>query len=151
MAKILPASRRGNALIELALVLPVMVLMLAGLADFARVLYVNISLAGAARAGAGYASQSPAASDDTEGVVRAVTGDAVDIQPVKAAITRACYCPERDGRLAPVACNVTACPTGNPTLIYVTVTAQKNFNTLLAWPQVPRQSEIRQSATLRVQ
>lgn len=49
---------RGQSLVELALVLPVMVLLLAGGTDLARAYFVGIEMTDAARAGALYVSTS---------------------------------------------------------------------------------------------
>ena len=46
-----PQRRRGQALVETALVLPVLVLLLLGSADLGRAYYVKLEMAGASRAG----------------------------------------------------------------------------------------------------
>lgn len=53
---------RGSSLVELAVVLPVLVLVLVGAADFGRVFYTAMALTSAARAGAAYGGQSQAKS-----------------------------------------------------------------------------------------
>jgi Flp pilus assembly protein TadG len=50
------APRRGQAMVEFALVLPILVLIIFGLVDLGRAVYVNNSLAEAARDGARYGS-----------------------------------------------------------------------------------------------
>jgi TadE-like protein len=50
--------RRGQSLIEFAIALPVLVLLMFGIVDLARVFYLDIQMAGAARAGARYAIQA---------------------------------------------------------------------------------------------
>ncbi|MBI3977967.1 MAG: pilus assembly protein [Chloroflexi bacterium] len=53
------AGGRGQALVELALVAPVLLLMLAGALDLGRIFYYQIAITNAARVGAGYAIFSP--------------------------------------------------------------------------------------------
>lgn len=54
-------SDEGQSLVELALALPVLLLLLLGLADFGRAFYYTSIISNAARAGAAYLSQNPAA------------------------------------------------------------------------------------------
>ena len=54
-----PRIPRGQSLVEFALVLPVMLILLAGALDLGRVFYANISLDGAAREGALQAARTP--------------------------------------------------------------------------------------------
>jgi hypothetical protein len=58
------AGQSGQALVELALILPVLALILLGIVDFGRVFYTYGALANAAREGARYCALHPA---DTEG------------------------------------------------------------------------------------
>lgn len=51
----------GQSLVELALALPILLLILLGLADFGRAFYYTTIISNAARAGAAYLSQNPAA------------------------------------------------------------------------------------------
>lgn len=55
-----PAARRGQALVELAIALPLLMLLLLIAIDFGRVFHTHISLANAAREGASYAASNPA-------------------------------------------------------------------------------------------
>jgi hypothetical protein len=61
-------SVTGGALVELAIVLPLLLIIFAGTVDFARVFYATISLTNAARAGAQYGSASLAKSLDSAGM-----------------------------------------------------------------------------------
>lgn len=54
-------SDGGQSLVEFALALPVLLLLLLGLADFGRAFYYTTIISNAARAGAAYLSQNPAA------------------------------------------------------------------------------------------
>src|SRR4029077_3574149 len=66
-------SSRGQSMVELAIVVPVLALLLVASADFARVFYFSITVNNAARAGAQYGSQTLATAADTNGMKSAET------------------------------------------------------------------------------
>jgi len=57
--------RRGQALVEFALVIPIFVLLIFGLVDLGRAVFISNSLSEAARDGARYGSVQARAFDDT--------------------------------------------------------------------------------------
>ncbi len=72
----------GTALVELALTLPLLVVLLAGAAQYGRLAYLAIEVANAARAGAAYGAQNHATASDTGvngGMVLAAKNDATDV------------------------------------------------------------------------
>lgn len=71
MKRSLPSGfERGQALVEFALVIPILMLLVCGLVDLGRAVYVSNSLAEAARDGARYGSvQARAYSDSTRQAV----------------------------------------------------------------------------------
>ncbi|MDI3340570.1 MAG: TadE/TadG family type IV pilus assembly protein [Sphaerobacter sp.] len=80
---------RGQSLVELALVLPILCVMLLGAADVARAVSVYITLGNVAREGAHYASLSPANAADIAGIRAAALQEAGgSIFGVTPAITR---------------------------------------------------------------
>ena len=58
----------GSAMIEMALAFPLLVLLLAGTADFGRVFYTYVTLANAARTGAGYGSAGAPRTADSASI-----------------------------------------------------------------------------------
>lgn len=60
-------ERKGQALVEFALVLPLLLLIVFGVLDLGRAFYVSVVLANAAREGARYASRHP---DYTAEIIR---------------------------------------------------------------------------------
>ncbi len=69
----------GQALVELGLVLPLMVALLIGTVELARVAYVAIEVSNAAHAGAQYGAQSFVYATDSTGIQNAATNDAANI------------------------------------------------------------------------
>ncbi|MGA8043325.1 MAG: TadE family protein [Terracidiphilus sp.] len=75
----LSGAESGQALTELGLVMPVLVLMLIGAVELARVAYVAIEVSNAAHAGAQYGAQSIFYATDTTGIQNAAANDAANI------------------------------------------------------------------------
>lgn len=64
-------KEKGQSLIEIALLLPLLMMMLLGLLDFGRVYYVMVSLNDAAQEGAAYAASNP---EDFAGISQRAAG-----------------------------------------------------------------------------
>lgn len=75
---------RGQALVETALVLPLLFLLLLGAAELGRVAYAAIEISNAARAGAQYGSQDAGTMGDTNGITTAAQNDASNLSGVMA-------------------------------------------------------------------
>lgn len=136
---------RGQSIVELAIVLPVlMLLMLAG-TDFGRFCYVQIAVNGAARSGAQYGSQSVVTAANQSGIVRAAQIDASNI-PSMTATASQCTCES--------ATSVPACPTdycsSDPQATFVVVDAQAPFQTLVHYPGIPASVTLVGKATMEV-
>jgi len=148
-------SDRGSALVELTVCLPLLVLLMIGTADFARVFYTSIELNSAARAGAQYGSSNLARSGDTSGMQTAAAG-AVDITGVTAVPTRTCQCANDAGTFSPLAggttCTTdvaTSCPSTHR-VVTVTVTASKTFTPIANYSGIFGPVALTRTATLRV-
>ncbi len=78
-----PTSERGAALVEMALVLPLLVLLVFGIVDLGRLLFTQIALHEAAQEGSLYASTNP---DDPEGarvrVIESIDNPTVELSDV---------------------------------------------------------------------
>lgn len=138
----------GNALVEFAVTVPVLLLMCYGTMDFSRVLYAGIAVANAARAGVQYGALTPGHSGDTTGMVNAATADAANqgLTGVSATARNFCGC---TSSTTEVACSSTcsgATPDG-----YVEVTVTYTFNTLFAMTGIPQTMPISKTAKMRVQ
>ena len=59
---------KGQAFVELALILPVFLLLLVGTAEVGRLTYASIEVSNAARAGVAYAAQSHTTAQDTTNI-----------------------------------------------------------------------------------
>ncbi|MEX2425779.1 MAG: TadE family protein [Thermomicrobiaceae bacterium] len=73
------SKSRGQSLVELAVMLPIAVMMLALSADFGRAMTAYIQVGSAAREGAAYGMQSTEASEDTSAMIDAVRAETTTI------------------------------------------------------------------------
>jgi Flp pilus assembly protein TadG len=150
------ASDAGGALVELAVALPLLVLVLAGTIDFARVFYTAMAVTGAARAGAQYGAYSPARSGDTT-AMETTALNATSTTGMTASASRYCQCADDNGGFSATAtandCSsptTTSCP-GKHLVVTVTVTTTKVFSTIMgALPSGLRTINLSRSATMRV-
>jgi Flp pilus assembly protein TadG len=65
----------GQSLVEFALLLPIMMLLMLGVLEVGRAIFITIKVTNGATAGAVYGSQNPTAAQDSQGITTAVTCD----------------------------------------------------------------------------
>lgn len=143
-------GERGQSMIELALLLPMMLLILIGVIEFGRAAYFYLEVADAAKAGAQYGSQSMADAVNGPGILQAAENNAVDLPTslnglLSSQVT--CTCPGT-GVASP--CGGTlgcAYPT-----VYVTVMViNYPLHPLFSFPAVPSTFYINNYSTTMVQ
>src|ERR1700719_3950584 len=123
---------RGQAAVELALVVPVLVVLLMIVGEFLRVYYTTIELNNAAQAGVQYGIHSPANASDLQGMQQAALNDGSDISGMTAVATEYCEC--SDG--SSVSCGTAgAC---SDERVYIEVDTAATFYTLTSWPGIPK-------------
>ena len=72
-------SEAGQSVIELALLMPLLLVMVMGIVDVGRMFYLTMALTGAARAGAQYGSRGQVYASNTAGIQAAAAAEAVSI------------------------------------------------------------------------
>lgn len=102
-------TEKGQALVELALSFPILVILFVGAAEFARVVYASIEVSNAAMAGVSYGAQNPSTAGDTTGIQNAVSNDALDLTLGTTSVSKSCIC--SDGSAS--TCLPTDCSTSN--------------------------------------
>jgi Flp pilus assembly protein TadG len=92
--KAMGSARRDDAqsLVELALVLPLFILLLLGSAEFARFAWAAVLTSDAARAGASFGAQNPAHAVNTAGIQSAAANDSVNLTGLTTTSTVSCVC-----------------------------------------------------------
>jgi len=141
-----PQSQAGSATLELSLLSPLLILMLLGSIDFARLFYDGITVANAARAGVQYGALSKSKSGDINGMVQAAMNDVEDLYGVSVTAERYCAC--SDGSRVDCVNGDCSLLEGKPQ-IYVKVTVQKTFETLFPYPGIPHTLNLRREAIMR--
>ncbi len=133
---------RGQSLVELALVLPVLLLLMVGTIEIGRFSYYSILVSNAARAGAQYGAQSLTTSADSAGIQTAAKNDGLATLTVTTTQLCGCSAPGLGG-----------CPAGgfcaNP-LVYVEVTAKGTFASLFSYPGLPPSLTLTSTVKMRV-
>lgn len=89
---ILIAEERAQALVEVALTLPILLVLLLGAAEMARVSYVAIEVENAARAAVQYGAQNSTTAADATGMQTAASNDASNVASVTATVSTSYIC-----------------------------------------------------------
>jgi Flp pilus assembly protein TadG len=135
-------SERGQSLVELGLMLPVLGLLLFGAIDFARAYYLSIEVTNAARAGAQFGVQNSSSA----GMQNAATSDASDVPGMTATATYGCECPDGTGQVP--GCGT---PPGCANAVnYVQVITNATYTPLIPWPGIPSSIPLQGQATVRI-
>lgn len=138
-------NERGNAMLELAVVVPVLLLVMLGTADLGRVFFAAVTAVGGAHSGALYGSMSVARASDSSGVTNAALLDTQDLSGTTVAVTKYCQC----GLGTPAPCPM-SCSTSSPMRVYVKVTTQKTYSTVAPYPGIPASVPLATTAVFRV-
>ena len=141
----LARSERGQSVVELAVAIPVLVLLLIAGADIARGFYYAIEVSGAAYAGALYGAQN---AGDTGGISTHATLEAANV-PNLSVSSSYCTCdsPTPSGQTA---CASSLCA-DSPNTNYVTVNTSAKFTPVFKWPGIPSSITLPGTAIMQVQ
>jgi Flp pilus assembly protein TadG len=85
-------QRSGSAMVEFALIAPVLLLIMAGVLDYSMALRTAICASDAARTGAQYGTLNPGNATDYAGMQNAALNSAPNITGMSATATRVCKC-----------------------------------------------------------
>ena len=130
MLRRFPVPRRAAAVVELAILLPLLAFLFVIAVDFARVFNPAITLTNCARSGALYGSQSPSKSLDDAGIQAATLADAGDLSPAPTVTIRRF----NDSLGAPC----------------IEVSVSWTFQTITHYPGVPSPTVLTRSVQMRV-
>jgi Flp pilus assembly protein TadG len=155
------SSQSGQSLVELAMALPVLVLLALGVIEVGRYAYIGILVANAARAGAAYGGQSLPQAVNANGVTAAVQNDFQDNrQDAKnlslSSITSSASCGcDSNGTVTTADCSGATNPTAGTCaaghwVVMVSVTATGTFTSLFNYPGIPKSITISRTSTMRV-
>ena len=161
-------AQSGQALIELAFVVPLLLILLLGVIEVGRYAYIAILVGNAAHAGASYGAQSKQQSNDTTGIQNAAYFDFAggntssstnnSLAPGTLTITSStsCGCDSGGATTAAPSCDITVysnagtCAGTSRWVVVVNVTANGTFTALFNYPGIPSSLVISRSASLPV-
>ena len=137
------SNRRGGAMVELVVVLPILVLLAIGVMDFGRVFFTSISVANAARAGAEWGAFDVARTVQTTNMQDFAKADGADAGTMTVTSNVVCRC-----AATVVACS-SVCGGYGDARVFVEVTASKPVNFFLNYPGIPSSITVSRTATFR--
>ena len=149
-------SQSGQSLIELAFLLPVLLLLMLGVIELGRYAYLGILVGNAARAGAAYGAQTSFTAVDTTGIQAAAQQDARSngLSVTLQSATPVCQC-DSNGSISAISggCASTSnpiCPVGHE-VVSLQVTVQGTFNSMFNGAfGVPKTTTMSRTAIMRI-
>lgn len=145
MASLSPWFRpvHGSSIVEVALLMPVLLLILVGAVDLGRAYFMAIEVASAAHAGALYGVQNPT---DVSGMESAAQLNASDVPSLVTTATYGCEC--SDGSLPSASCTTApSCPFNVVNFVQISTTA--TYTPLIEWPGIPSSLVLTGTAFMR--
>jgi Flp pilus assembly protein TadG len=153
----LQSSESGNALIELAITLPLFALIILGGAEIANIAWSSVQINNAARAGAAFGSLSRANAADVTDIANAAQNEApklITTPSTQVTSTQACYCVS-GGTSTSIPCDTNAlfaCPPATGTIqVAVQVSVQAPVTPLVHYPGLPSLYTVSARATMGVE
>jgi len=151
-----PTRQAGMALVEFAIILPLLMLLLVGLIEVGRLAYFTIEVGNAAHAGAQYGALSMSNAQDTTGMTNAAKDDgqnSISTLTVNANYVCACWNGTTQTPSPPThaACGLPCTGTGRA-ITYVQVSATGTINALMNYGALglPSSWIVTRVATIRV-
>jgi Flp pilus assembly protein TadG len=138
---------RGQSLVELAFVVPLLLLLLVGIIEIGRFAFYSILVSNAARAGAQYGAQSLASASDTVVFAAAATGDGLGGRGLTVTSSQKCGC---SGATLSGTCPATLCGAPNHPLVYVRVQVIGSFPAVFRYPGMPASIDVTSIEEMRV-
>lgn len=150
-------SEHGLAVVEFAVLVPVLVLIIMGIAEIGRFAYFSVLVGNAARAGAQYGAQNLHTATDTSGMETAALNDGqngLSISGLTAdspAPTHFCQCVDSSGTATDLAsCIPTDCTAGTHRVVFAQVTVNGSFTSLFRYPGLPSSFTVSRTAIMPV-
>lgn len=139
-------AESGQALVELALVAPLLCMVLIGLAEFGRFAYFAIEVSNAAHAGVQYGAQNHVTASDTAGMQTAALNDGSNVSGLTAAPSHFCQC--SDGTAS--TCLATDCTTSR-IIEFVQVNTSATVSPMFSYPGISKSLTLTGQAIMRVE
>lgn len=141
--------RRGGAMVEFALTMPLLLLLAVAAGDFSRIFWESSVMSRAAATGAKYGAQDNRTSSEYVTMKRLSDNSASHLESATATADRVCDCP--DAPQTWVDCLATSCPNYGQPRAYSRVQMAKTFSTMGYYPGLPQTTSLRLRSYMRVQ
>ena len=135
----------GSALVEMAVVLPILTLLLVGAFDLGMAAYTSVEVSNAALAGVQYGAQNATTAGDVTGIQNAAAADASNITLGTTSASHTCICANGSAST----CQPTDC-SGSAIVTILTVQTQATFTPLFHLPVIPNSFTIHGQAVQKV-
>jgi len=136
-------NERGAALLEFAIVLPLLAFLLVAMVDFGRGLAISNALKSAARSGAEYGSLFPQDTAGLQGAVSQALGSGITLAPGAISTVNQCRCSGVVSDCA-AACN------GGGTAMYLYVRVNYTYTPILSYPGIAANYPLNGTAEFRM-
>jgi len=140
----------GQALAEIALALPLLLITVLGLIEFGRVAYFSIQLQNAAEAGAQWGAETSSNTPDFNAIKHAALNDGQNVPGLSVTASRACYCISSGAQASAPNCSAGDCSGGTRLIQYIQVDTSATVNSLLNYYLFPSSFNLAGHANLRV-
>lgn len=148
-------ARRGNAAVEMAIAVPILMAMVLGAIDFGRVHLEAMVVKNASAIGSFYGAQSMQYATNSTAIQSAATGDAGGVDGFSVTSDILCQCLDANGDynsgVTQVSCGTASCGTYGVPRVYVRTRAQNTFSTLGWYPGIPQNTAMDMTGWVRVQ
>lgn len=141
--------RRGGAMVEFAVTMPLLLLLAVAAGDFSRIFWESSVMSRAAATGAKYGAQDNRTSSEYVTMKRLSDNSASHLESATATADRVCDCP--DAPQTWVDCLATSCPNYGQPRAYSRVQMAKTFSTMGYYPGLPQTTSLRLRSYMRVQ
>jgi Flp pilus assembly protein TadG len=146
-----PVDDAGQSLVELALTMPLFILILVGTAELARFAWSSIEASNAARAGVQYAAQTHTTASDTSGIQAAAVNDGTNLSGLTVTSSHSCACSTAASTTIVCSTALTACPSPATVLEFVQVNTSAKVTPLVKYPGLPTPFTVQGSAFMEVE
>lgn len=127
-------DQRGVALVEFAIIMPMLIMLMLGLMELGRFTYYSILVGNAARAGAMYGAQGDQYVTDTDGMTDTAKADAQSLSAITSTATQVCSCwTGTTSTVLSCTAAVESCATGHR-VVYAQVSVTGTFHPLFHYP-----------------
>jgi Flp pilus assembly protein TadG len=151
----------GQAFVELALVLPMLVLLVLGGAEIGRLAYAGIEVSNAARAGVAYAMQNHSTASGSSSYANIAAVAKQDAPNIPNLVVDpqilTCYCEDSAGVTTsfascdPAVANTTTCASPAVIVMYVQVNTHASIDTGIHLPAIPNSVTLQGKSIMRVE